>query len=292
MARWLGRCAVLASVLVGLAGAAAAQVPAAPPPSSPDGLKPGTRFRDCAACPWMIVVPKGSFSMGDVGGIGVFELNPVREVTLGAPIAVGATEVSFADWDACVTAGGCGHRPDNGGWGHGNRPVMNVSWSDARTYVAWLRQTTGKPYRLLSEAEWEYVARAGTRSRYSFGDSLAMLCTHANGADRSTDYAWANPNCSDGYARTAPVGSFVPNVFGLHDLYGNVSEWVDDCWHPSYDGAPTDGAPWIEGGECRLRVARGGSWGDQPTRLQAANRLRFGVDARLNHLGFRVARSL
>src|SRR5690606_35842202 len=170
--------------------------------------------------------------------------------------------------------GGCGgHRPDDGGWGHGSRPAINVSWDDAQAYLAWLRGASGKAYRLLSEAEWEYVARAGARTRYSFGDSLAELCRHANGADRSTDYPWANPNCSDGFPHTAPAGSFAANAFGLHDLYGNVSEWVEDCWHGSYDGAPADAGAWTADGECRLRVARGGSWGDQPLRLQAANRL-------------------
>ena len=209
----------------------------------------GEVFRDCPECPELVVVPPGSFEMGSPSG----EANrdddegPVHRVTFERPFAVGVYEVTFGEWDACVSGGGCGgYRPDDEGWGRGNRPVVNVSWDDVKAYVDWLTGKTGEEYRLLSEAEWEYVARAGTRTAYWWGDDFGQNRANCHG-------------CGDSYRPTAPVGSFSANPFGLHDVHGNVWEWVEDCWNDSYDGAPSDGSAW-ESGNCERRVLRGGSW--------------------------------
>ena len=194
--------------------------------------RPGRVFRDCAACPEMVVVPAGSFTMGSPASEkGRWDdEGPRHRVTIGYSLAVGVYEVTFAEWDACVRAGACGrYRPDDEGWGRGGRPVINVSWEDAREYVRWLSRETGAPYRLLSEAEWEYVARAGTETARYWGDSESGQCLNANGDDDDV-------NCTDGYANTAPVGSFQPNTFGLYDVLGNVWEWTEDCWNRNYSG--------------------------------------------------------
>lgn len=243
-------------------------------------------FRDCDVCPEMVVVPAGSFTMGspaweedreDVGG-------PEHRVTIGSSFAVGVYEVMFAEWDACVGAGGCGgYRPDDEGWGRGRRPVISVSWEDARAYVQWLTGETGAGYLLLSEAEWEYVARAGTTTLRYWGDMESEQCRYANGYD-----LWS---CSDGYANTAPAGFFQPNAFGLYDVLGNVSEWTQDCWNVSYEGAPRDGTAW-ESGDCNQRVLRGGSWDDGPSNLRSANRHRDSAGNRHHTVGFRVGRTI
>ena len=236
--------------------------------------KPGDTFRDCPECPEMVVVPEGSFMMGSTSGAD--DERPVHEVTIARQFAVGVHEVTFAEWDACVSDGGCGgYRPDDRGWGRGKRPVMNVSWDDARAYVEWLSGKTGEAYRLLSESEWEYVARAGTTGPYHFGSSLSS--SQANyGGDRR---------------ETVPVGSYPANAFGLHDVHGNVWEWVEDCWNDSYHGAPSNGSAW-ESGECGRRVLRGGSWDDDPRFLRSANRDWYSTGYRNYYLGFRVARTL
>ena len=177
-----------------------------------------------------------------------------------------------------------GYRPDDEGWGRGRRPVISVSWEDAQGYVAWLSGETGEEYRLLSEAEWEYVARAGTQTARYWGESETGQCRYANGSDSS-------PSCSDGYAETAPAGSFEPNAFGLYDVLGNVWEWTDDCWNESYAGAPTDGSPWASG-DCSRRVLRGGSWLNPPGNLRSANRYGSPAGSRLFSLGFRLARTM
>ena len=240
----------------------------------------GIVFRDCAQCPEMVVVPPGGFRMA-VGYRGA------HAVTIGAPFAVGRYEVTFAEWDACVAAGGCTHRPGDKGWGRSTRPVINVSWEDTQAYVAWLSRETGQRYRLLSEAEWEYVARAGTTTEYWWGNEA--------------DHAWANygkDECCEGVAagvdrwvHTAPVGSFQPNAFGVYDTAGNVWEWVEDCRNDSYAGAPADGRAWTSG-ECGMRELRGGSWFNNPRYLRSARRGRNDAGYRSNDLGFRVARTL
>ena len=249
---------------------------------------PGTQFSDCGACPQMVVVPAGTFTMGSPAseeGRVDWE-GPQHSVTIPAPFAVGVYEVTFAEWDACVRAGGCGgYAPADHGWGRGTRPVINVDWNDAQAYVSWLSEQTGARYRLLSEAEWEYVARAGSVTARYWGESESGQCRYANGDD-----SWVD--CSDGYENTAPVGSFAPNVFGLHDVLGNVWEWTQDCWNDSYAGAPADGSAWMTG-NCDSRVLRGGSWGIIPgNHPRSAFRAGIPSDRRGNNrFGFRVART-
>jgi len=192
--------------------------------------------------------------------------------------------VTFEDWDACVAQGGCdGYRPRDKGWGRGTRPVVFVSWEDAHAYAGWLLRRTAKDYRLLTESEWEYLARAGKRmrTRYAWGNKL--------GSGRA--------NCESCGGRwddvsTAPVGSFPSNVFGVHDMHGNVSEWVEDCWSPGYAEAPADGTA-FDSAKCKKRVLRGGAWNDKPRYLRSANRSRSDPGTRsAPNFGFRVARGL
>ena len=243
----------------------------------------GRQFRDCVRCPEMVVVPPGTYMMGsprEEEGRG-YDEGPMHRVTIARPFAVGVHEVKFEEWDACVAGGGCGgYRPDDEGWGRGNRPVVNVSWVEAKGYVEWLSRKTGEEYRLLSESEWEYVARAGTTGSFHTGPTIS---------NRQANFGWLF-----GYARTTPAGKFQANEFGLHDVHGNVREWVEDCWNGSYHGAPTDGSAW-ESGSCYRRLLRGGSWKEMyPDALRSANRedniahsLLLGED-----VGFRVARTL
>ncbi|MFM9847488.1 MAG: formylglycine-generating enzyme family protein [Hyphomicrobiaceae bacterium] len=175
-------------------------------------------------------------------------------------------------------------------------PVICVSWQEAKEYVDWLSRRTGHTYRLLTEAEWEYAARAGSTTRYSFGDASEELCRYANGADAKAKEVYGSQNwtftqCSDGHVHTAAVGSYLANAFGLHDMHGNAWEWVEDCWVDTYKDAPTDGSSRL-GGECASRVLRGGSWGGIPQYLRAAVRSRYQPDGRGNGLGFRLARTL
>jgi formylglycine-generating enzyme required for sulfatase activity len=200
---------------------------------------------------------------------------PQHEVKIAAPFAVGKTEITFDQYDACVAAGAC-QRPPDSGFGRGDRPVINVSWDEANAYTAWLSHMTRKKYRLLTEAEWEYAARAGGSSRWSFGDDEAQLGEHA----------WFKGN-SDG--TTHPVGKKKPNAFGLYDMHGNVWEWVEDCYVGNYDGAPNDGSARTSD-RCSARVLRGGSWLSSPPNLRSAQRLSFGPGLRDNYGGFRVTR--
>ena len=242
---------------------------------------PGTKFRDCPECPELVVVPAGTYRMGSERGDSDSDEKPVHEVRIGYPLAVGVYEVTFGEWDACVSGGGCGgYRPGDEGWGLGRRPVINVSWDDAKAYVGWLSRKTGEEYRLLSESEWEYVARAGTRTRYWWGDEIGRNRANCDGCGSRWDEQ-----------KTAPVGSFAPNGFGLHDVHGNVWEWVKDCWNESYVGAPTDGSAW-ESGECGRRVLRGGSWFNSPWSLRSAHRGWDSSGNRSYRYGFRVARTL
>ena len=192
----------------------------------------------------MVLIPGGSFQMGDLSGEGRDDEKPVHRVTVPA-FRLGKHEVTFAQWDACVADGGCGgYRPDDRGWGRGNRPVVNVSWDNAQSFIGWLNGKTGGGYRLPTEAEWEYAVRAGTRTKYHFGDSESELCRYANHADRGTSFNWRNESCSDGAGeQTAPVGSFAANAWGLHDMHGNVWEWVQDCWNESYRARRVMGVP-------------------------------------------------
>ena len=261
--------------------------------------RPGRVFRDdCAGCPELVVVPAGSFMMGsppsEEGRYG--DEGPRHRVTIPSAFAVGVYEVTFSEWDACVSGGGCGgYRPDDEGWGRGTRPVVHVSWEDARSYVAWLSRETGEDYRLLSESEWEYVARGGTTTSRYWGSSWSGQCRNANGADRSAKRVysdWTTAECDDGMVQTAPVGTYGTNGFGVHDVLGNVWEWVEDCWHGDYGGAPSDGWAWTSGGDCGLRVLRGGSWSVDPRHLRSAYRGRSTAGLRDDNFGFRVSRTL
>ncbi len=195
-----------------------------------------------------------------------------------------------------MAAGGCGgYRPWVEGRGRGHRPVINVSWEDAHEYVRWLSRETGEDYRLLTEAEWEYVARAGTTMARYWGESEPGQCRYANGYDRTMHQelgGYFDPaSCANGYVRTAPVGMFEPNGFGLYDVLGNVWEWTQDCWNESYSGAPADGSAW-RSGDCSLRVFRSGSWHDTPRRLRSADRGWGTAGLRPDRGGFRVARTM
>ena len=250
----------------------------------------GHVFRDCANCPQMVVIPSGSFVMGSPSSEEHRHDHegPQHEVTISDPFAVGKYEVTFSEWDACVSSGGCGgYRPDDEGWGRGNRPVIHVSWGDAQTYVTWLSRETGHEYRLLSESEWEYVARAGTETEFHTGRRITTDQANFNG-----DLTYNGSSKGVYREKTVSVGSFPGNDFGLHDVHGNVREWVEDCRNANYDGAPTDGGAWTAG-ECEYRVLRGGTWYSPPGNLRSAGRNRNSVGSRHGHgLGFRVARTL
>ena len=230
----------------------------------------------------MVTIPAGSYRMGCLSGRDCYDdEKPVHRVHIERPFAMSKHEVTFVQWDACVLGGGCGgYRPDDEGWGRGDRPVINVSWDDARSYVQWLSEQTGHTYRLPTEAEWEYAARAGTTTQYSWGNDIGRNLANCSGCGSQWDDK-----------QTAPVGSFPANAFGLHDLHGNVWEAVHDCTNRSYNGAPTDGSAWVKG-DCRMRVLRGGSWDDVPRYLRSAYRNRVAPGYRNIGVGFRVARTL
>jgi formylglycine-generating enzyme required for sulfatase activity len=247
-------------------------------------LEQGSSFLECSYCPEMIVVPAGRFMMGTLVGQGFpGEEGPRHEVTIAKAFAVAKFALTFDEWDTCAARGDC--RPDVGdnGWGRGRQSAINVSWDDAQTYVKWLSKIIGKPYRLLSESEYEYAARAGSETKYPWGDEIKL-----NGKPMANCYGcdsqWDNK-------QTAPVGSFPANDFGLYDMVGNVKEWTEDCWNASYRGAPADGSPWTDG-NCGRRVVRGGAWDDYPVDLRSADRSGGVTDGRYNNIGFRVARTL
>ena len=246
-------------------------------------------FRDCAECPEMVVIPAGSFIMGSPDGEegrSYFE-GPRHEVKIAKPFAVGKYEVTFAEWDACVAGGGCnGYRPRDFGWGRGRRPVIDVRWKDAKSYVEWLSQKTGQTYRLLSEAEWEYAARGGTTGPFHFGSTISTDLANYDG-----DYTYGTGGKGVDRGKTVRAGTFPANGFGLHDVHGNVWEWVEDCWHKDYSGAPADGSAWIDG-DCWDRVLRGGSWYGKPRVLRSANRSWNSAGIRDDLNGFRIARTL
>ena len=261
--------------------------------SAARGLQPGTAFSDALSSggrgPEMVLIPAGRFRMGCVSGQDCFPLElPVREVTIREAFAVAKNEVTFEQWDACVADGGCGgYLPDDLGWGRGDHPVILVSWDDAQAYVLWLSRQSGHSYRLLSEAEWEYVARAGAETAFSWGNNMEQ--NRANCEEPSHITLWSI--CADGWMNTSPVGSFTANAFGVNDMHGNVGEWVEDCWNDSYVGAPSDGNAW-RNGNCSRPVYRGGSWEDYATLVRSAMRSRATAERRLNNVGFRVARTL
>ena len=261
-------------------GATPSSVPAPSLPTAP-ARRPGETLSDALSSggqgPEMVVVPAGRFQMGCVSGQDCFDEEfPLHDVTIPQAFAVSKYEVTFEDYDRFTYP----NRVDDEGWGRGRRPVINVSWNDAQEYVAWLSRQTGQTYRLLSEAEWEYVARAGSSSPYSWGNGIGSNRTNC-----------LRDSCGDRWETTAPAGSFAPNGFGVHDMHGNVYEWVEDCWNTSYAGAPSDGSAW-RSGYCEQRVSRGGSWYVHPRYLRSAYRLNLTSGRRYDFVGFRVARPL
>ena len=239
--------------------------------------------------PEMVVIPAGRFRMGCVSDqeCSGYDL-PVHEVTIPQAFAVSKYEVTFEDWDRCVTEGGCGgYRPDDQGWGRAIHPAIGVSWVDAQMYVRWLSGQANAEYRLLSEAEWEYVARAGSQTAYSWGNHIGVDRANCGNLWEIIDLG----TCGDRWENLAPVGSFEPNAFGVHDMHGNVWEWVEDCVNQRYASAPTDGNAW-QSGDCTLRVLRGGSWFHSPRYLRSADRGWNTAGYRSSNIGFRVARTL
>ncbi|MEZ5471359.1 MAG: SUMF1/EgtB/PvdO family nonheme iron enzyme [Marinicella sp.] len=235
------------------------------------GRLPGEIYKDCSDCPEMVIIPAGSFRMGSNEESSE---QPIHTVII-KQFAMSTTEVTFAQWDACYKAGGCSHKPNDEGWGRGNRPVINVNWDDAKEYTQWLSQKTGKTYRLPSESEWEYAARAGSSTKYSWGDSIS--CSQAN-------YG----GC--GKRSTQPVKSYKKNAFDLYDMHGNVWEWVEDKYYDNYNGAPSDGSAWTNGSS-QYRVLRGGSWYNFSNLLRSVYRYRFDPKNRIYDFGFRLSQN-
>jgi serine/threonine protein kinase len=296
----------------------ASQQPVAPPVLPPDSetsaYRTGNRFNDCATCPDMIVVPRGTFTQGSPASEPGRESSegPQHSVRVDYLLAVAQFEVTrqqFAQFvsELGYSSSGCSTY-EEGSWKLRNNrdwqspgfyqdetePVTCVSWEDARRYTDWLAKKTGKDYRLLSASEWEYVARAGTDTARSWGNNPNIACQLTNIADRATldNYpGWEIHDCMDGYVYTAPMEVMKPNEFGVYATLGNVFEWVEDCWNNNYHGAPTDGSAWTEG-DCTKRLLRGGSWFSQPKYVRSAFRNRFNSDARVSTFGFRVAREL
>ena len=283
-------------------------------PRPAGGVRDGETFRDCPSCPELVVIPAGEFLMGSPASEQGRddEEGPQRRVRVER-FALGRYEVTrgeyaaFAaatrrDGDRCVVYDDRTYRwSDRASWrSPGYRqtdehPVVCVSWDDARAYVRWLSAETGRRYRLPSEAEWEYAARAGTSTSRYWGEGPSGQCGNENGADaaaRRRFEGYTVASCNDGREFTAPVGTFAANRFGLFDMLGNVGEWVEDCSHDSYRGAPLDGRAWTSGRDCGRRVSRGGSWASSPRDLRAAARSRPDAGGRLDSLGFRVARML
>ena len=237
----------------------------------------GSAFRDCDTCPNVVEVPTGSFMMGaprEERGSANSE-RPVHQVTISEPFAVGIYEVTSGEWDACVADEGCElHLSRREKLLDRCLHPVTVSWHETQKYVEWLSQKTGAHYRLLSEAEWEYVARAGTTTPYHTGETITG--SQAN---------------SFSVGSTVPVGSYAPNAFGLYDVHGNVNEFVQDCWNRNYEGAPIDGSAW-ESGICHWRVARGGAFSSSPQNLRSASRRYESQGSESQYIGFRVARTL
>lgn len=278
----------------------------------------GSVFRDCPECPEMVVLPLGSFVMGSPAteeGRRAHE-GPQHSVNIGYAFAVGRFELTRGQFTVFVTESGhavdgnCGYWDteaerwrndqaknwrDPGFAQDDNHPVVCISWEDAKAYTAWVSRKTGKRYRLLSESEWEYAARAGSSTSRPWGENPDNACDHANSAD--AEYARvvggrkAVHKCNDGHAYTAPVGRFKANAFGIHDMIGNVWSWVEDCYNTSYSTAPVDGSAW-QAGDCSRRLARGLSWNAGISGSRSAYRYMDSTKARYNMIGVRIARTL
>jgi formylglycine-generating enzyme required for sulfatase activity len=232
-------------------------------------------FRDCSDCPELVSLPPGRFTMGD-GASPFTNERPPHEVVIEWPFALGRTEVTFDDWTRCVAAKACAKMPDDHGWGRGRRPVINVTLAEAAAYLAYLSRRTGKRYRLPTEAEWEYAARAGTATAYWWGNEPGSGQANCRECGSSFEH------------ETAPAGSFPPNPFGLYDMNGNVWEWTADCWRPKHDAPPERSRD----GTCPAHVVKGGSWYYFPPMSRPAARARNDVRTNSYNIGFRVARDL
>ncbi len=285
--------------------------------SADSAFEPGIQFRDCDDCPEMIVLPAGSFTMGSPKAEASRDEDegPRHAVEISYSFAVSKYEITinqfqhFVKSNPNVASGPC-RAWEGGEWaskwveredrswkdpGYDTsdaHPVVCVGWPDAHAYVDWLRQLTGEPYRLLSEAEWEYAARGGAATQFHFGNRYQDICRFGNVADRSMRARWAATGCDDGYGETtSPVGSYLPNGFGLFDIHGNVWEWVEDCWNDSFAGAPADGRAW-RSGDCERRVSRGGAWDTVRSSARSSNRRWNTVGYKISNTGIRVARDL
>ncbi|MGD9511671.1 MAG: SUMF1/EgtB/PvdO family nonheme iron enzyme [Geminicoccaceae bacterium] len=249
-------------------------------PPVPNGEQAASApFRDCLECPQLVKLPAGSFTMGSswFDRESQSDERPRVEVSVPRPFAIGRTEVTFEQWDVCVRAGGCNARtPDDSGFGRGFRPVIDVDWRDAQAFVAWLRQSTGKPYRLPTEAEWEYACRAGATTPYPFGETITPAVAN---------YGRNEPG-------TREVGSYPPNGWGLYDMNGNVWEWVEDVWNDGHSGRPEDSSARTAGPDPQEHVIKGGSWDDRDRRARCTSRNGMDDTHRENEIGFRVALTL
>ncbi len=291
-------------------------------PERERALKPKDSFKECDKCPEMVVVPAGSFMMGSPSGeAGDADESPSHVVAISKPFAVGKLHVTVDQFTAFVTErrydagskcwtleGGKAEERSGRSWRNpgftqdGSHPAVCLSWDEANAYAEWLAEKTDKPYRLLTEAEWEYAARGRTMStgvypRFWFGNNEKDLCRFGNGADQTARdrivgaKGWAAAPCNDGYVYTSPAGHFEANAFGLHDMFGNAWQWTADCYHANYNDPPRNGAAWTAG-DCSTRVVRGGSWKDVPAHLRSAQRDRYSAESRYSLVGFRVARTL
>jgi formylglycine-generating enzyme required for sulfatase activity len=253
-----------------------ASTPPAPKTTAPPSAS-GNEIKDCPSCPTLIAVPAGTFVMGNNADDP--SEKPAHHISISHGFAIGKYAVTVAQWNACVEAGGC-PRLSSENNSSGTAPVRDVSWDDAQQYVKWLGKITGKPYRLPTEAEWEYAARGGTSTRFWWGDQMRQGTANCK-------------DCGEPWHADAPVsvGSFAANPYGLYDMNGSVWEWVNDCWHSSYKGAPADGRTWDES-NCQSRVIRGGSWRNGPSYMLTSTRFKYDASVRYSENGFRVARDL
>jgi formylglycine-generating enzyme required for sulfatase activity len=274
-------------------------------------------FRDCESCPDVVIVPAGSFQMGSPlseAGQDYDDERPIHRVIIQKQFAMATHEITRGDFAKFVNE--TGYDPVEGcsffgpdGWEHDpklswrdpkyrqtdSHPVVCVSWADANAFADWLSRKTSKRYRLPTEAEWEYAARAGSSTARFWGDDADRACPYANTGDLTWKKKTGHKivaNCRDGYHRTAPVASFHTNQFGLHDMLGNVLEWTEDCWHINYDKAPTDGSAWTDSGDCNKRVLRGGSFDVRPSGARSARRYWGEANSGDNLSGFRIVREL
>ena len=252
-------------------------------------LEPLDMFKECPVCPEMIVVPSGEFTMGAPESEPYSEDNerPLHKVTIAKSFTVGRFAVTFEEWDACIAEHGCRNYRPLDRWGRGRQPVINLWWDDAKAYAKWLSDKTGKSYRLLSESEREYVTRAGTTTPFWWGSSISTDQANYDGAITAPQFG--NSTMAEFRRKTVPVDTFIPNPWGLYQVHGNVYEWVEDCWHSNYEGAPTDGSSWTIL-NCDRHIVRGGAWNFAPWQLRSGARGVVASAVRLLPVGVRVAR--